>query len=575
MFCALFSFKSAYSQGSQTALNFDGANDFFDSNAGDLSATVNNFTMEFWYNASATITLKPEQNGVTNITGTTGNGQRYLLYPSHGGGATGAFGNSGAGVSVGTNAIQVYEHKSSYMPCLLTYSGPLINAGWNHVAIVYTAKQPTLYINGVFAKTGIVSNQNNVFPSSRVGGSNYGWYAGDIDELRIWNTSRSLAQIRDNMCKKLVGTEANLIRYHKMDDGAGTTSTDATGNQNGTLANMTPATDWIVSGAPIGDNSVHSYPSGGWNGTTLSTLTNPVGEDAIRISNMTGAPTGVHIYGVNQAPNVTCGAVGVGTNDRYFGVFVVGGTAPTYTLRYDYANSPYLNNFSSPNMGVSSRATNSNVTCSAWSDIAATNSIPTNSLTRNSLSGRNEFILTGGVTPLPIELIDFNARLVNDHVLLNWQTASELNNHFFTIERSKNGVKWEEVSIVNGAGNSNQLLDYTAIDEEPYSNTSYYRLKQTDFDGNFSYSDIKVISANFSKSDIFIYPNPANGAVTILGDKEELKTVRIYTILGQDLTETVEVISLNETSKSLDLTNLSPGMYTIKTSTTVNTIYCK
>ncbi len=93
---------------------------------------------------------------------------------------------------------------------------------------------------------------------------------------------------------------------------------------------------------------------------------------------------------------------------------------------------------------------------------------------------------------LPIELIAFNASAAGSEVHLNWSTASELNNDYFTVERSKDGLSWEEVVRVDGAGNSIHRLDYSSVDKRPYAGLSYYRLKQTDFDGQYSIS--KVVS---------------------------------------------------------------------------------
>ncbi|PKR80526.1 hypothetical protein CW751_09125 [Brumimicrobium salinarum] len=92
--------------------------------------------------------------------------------------------------------------------------------------------------------------------------------------------------------------------------------------------------------------------------------------------------------------------------------------------------------------------------------------------------------------PLPIELISFSAdeSAFKNQVDLNWSTASEKNNDFFTLEKSTNGKDWELLKTLNGAGNSTHTLKYRWTDQSPYSGISYYRLKQTDFDGKFSYS---------------------------------------------------------------------------------------
>lgn len=113
--------------------------------------------------------------------------------------------------------------------------------------------------------------------------------------------------------------------------------------------------------------------------------------------------------------------------------------------------------------------------------------------------------------PLPVSLVSFEAHLNNDHVQLNWLTATEINNDFFTIEKSKDGKTWEVVSTVDGAGNSNQLIDYFDTDYSPFDGSSYYRLKQTDFDGKFEYFPPKAVNHNTEGEGFEILsasPNP-------------------------------------------------------------------
>lgn len=115
----------------------------------------------------------------------------------------------------------------------------------------------------------------------------------------------------------------------------------------------------------------------------------------------------------------------------------------------------------------------------------------------------------GGI-PLPIELLSFTADVNNQEVDLKWQTASEINNDYFTVERSMDGENFEPLIIVKGAGNSNQIINYYEVDKDPYSGISYYRLKQTDFDGEFSYSQIISVNITKNNKDINIYPNPVS-----------------------------------------------------------------
>jgi len=175
-------------------------------------------------------------------------------------------------------------------------------------------------------------------------------------------------------------------------------------------------------------------------------------------------------------------------------------------------------------------------------------------------------------TPLPIELIDFFAKQVdNKYVQLAWQTASETNNDYFTIERSENGQKWLELKVVEGAGNSSSSLRYSTIDQHPYSGISYYRLKQTDFDGKFEYSKISSVEIKYIGIDI--YPNPTESQIIITGDKSELEQLKLYNILGQNVTNLIKQFQNGESMMIIDLSSLTEGTYYIKTKTTTNKVY--
>ena len=118
------------------------------------------------------------------------------------------------------------------------------------------------------------------------------------------------------------------------------------------------------------------------------------------------------------------------------------------------------------------------------------------------------------LSPLPVELLNFNAELKDRIVNLTWQTASEHNNDFFTVERSADGFNFEPILHKDGAGNSTTLLSYSDKDLQPLEGVSYYRLKQTDFDGAYEYSDIRVVSSA-TDAQVLIFPNPSRGIILI------------------------------------------------------------
>ena len=180
-------------------------------------------------------------------------------------------------------------------------------------------------------------------------------------------------------------------------------------------------------------------------------------------------------------------------------------------------------------------------------------------------------------TPLPIELINFNVKKINNKSIeIFWQTASERNNDYFTIERSQNGLNWNNIKVIDGAGSSSIVLDYTTYDLNPLTGTTYYRLKQTDFDGEFSYSNI--VSTHISDAianQIDIYPNPTSNKVTIIGEETELEVINVYTILGENVTERLRIIKNNTKKITIDFSKLNTGIYYIKTKNTVNKLYKK
>ncbi|MFO8067401.1 MAG: T9SS type A sorting domain-containing protein, partial [Bacteroidales bacterium] len=122
---------------------------------------------------------------------------------------------------------------------------------------------------------------------------------------------------------------------------------------------------------------------------------------------------------------------------------------------------------------------------------------------------------TDANNPLPVEFLFVDAYLENDFVILDWATATERNNDFFTVERSRDGVNFETVAVIPSKadfGYSNVVLNYSATDTSPLNGVSYYRIKQTDYDGEYDYSNI--VSIHYQKqgdASLTLYPNPNRG----------------------------------------------------------------
>ncbi|MFD1552674.1 hypothetical protein DNU06_09090 [Putridiphycobacter roseus] len=167
--------------------------------------------------------------------------------------------------------------------------------------------------------------------------------------------------------------------------------------------------------------------------------------------------------------------------------------------------------------------------------------------------------------PLPIELASFSAVLNKDKVDLKWRTSSEINNDFFTVERSRDAANWESVTTHDGAGNSNEVINYSAVDHAPLNQLSYYRLKQTDFDGDYKYSE--VISVQCKKEiETKIYPNPTSGDFYInsKGKAGGKIYIQLYNTSGVLVYSKSRMQQAGSSIIHMDLTNkLSPGIYLI------------
>jgi hypothetical protein len=173
--------------------------------------------------------------------------------------------------------------------------------------------------------------------------------------------------------------------------------------------------------------------------------------------------------------------------------------------------------------------------------------------------------------PLPVTLLYFTAKVTNENtVLLQWSTTSESNNDFFTIERSEDGSNFEKVANVPSSGNSNTKQDYTLTDYKPYQGISYYRLRQTDKDGKFSYSQIEKIAISNTTFSATASPNPTRDIVQLKINEETNKKLN-YLLIDINGKVLMKENIINRVTP-INLSNLSQGTYILKVMDKENTI---
>jgi len=159
----------------------------------------------------------------------------------------------------------------------------------------------------------------------------------------------------------------------------------------------------------------------------------------------------------------------------------------------------------------------------------------------------------------------FDAENKGGQNILSWVTATETNNNYFTIERCNDGVQFEPILNVKGAGNSTTPLSYKACDENPYTGINYYRLRQTDYDGNYSYSDIVPVLL-LTEKDLVIFPNPVNTTVNIAYNSISATTMNLQLIdlTGKVVSSFTYDINTGSNTLQINAGDIAPGVYILQ-----------
>jgi hypothetical protein len=196
--------------------------------------------------------------------------------------------------------------------------------------------------------------------------------------------------------------------------------------------------------------------------------------------------------------------------------------------------------------------------------------------------GRGDAMASITSVYLPIELLDFTAYVDGHNAELRWRTATETNNDYFTIERTKDGNNYETIARVKGSGTTSSVRNYQTTDTEPLPGHSYYRLKQTDFDGKFTYSNLAPVDFETvsTENGFSIYPNPSTSGQTmrlnLTAPENEQVLVVVYDTMGKEYFSKI-IITQQSGDNMLALdpnSKLASGVYYV-TATTNNKVFRK
>lgn len=165
------------------------------------------------------------------------------------------------------------------------------------------------------------------------------------------------------------------------------------------------------------------------------------------------------------------------------------------------------------------------------------------------------------INPLPVTLVMFNARAMENAAFLTWRTTSETNNAGFYIERSTDGKHWDEIGFVAGVSGSSQERNYEFSDKTPFSGLNYYRLRQVDLDGTFAYSRTRSVNVNERNADVIVWidENRQGHIKTTAG----IEQVTVFDLSGRG-------IAKSKTS-TIDLTHVAQGILLVRVQTNLGT----
>lgn len=501
--------------GDHAGLTFDGVNDYMDfDGVAPLMAGDNTFTIEYW--ARPNIALYPEASAYLFSVNTAGGGNTLMLGSNRAGGAFMVYDGAGSGTEI-TSSITGND------------------GVWHHVAYVLNGTTGSLYIDGILqgshvAHYTLASDDNWSLAMELDTGNPTNEYVGDIDEVRVWNTVRTITEIQNNMQVELAGDEAGLVGYWRLDEGFGSVAEDVSVNHN--VGTLMYDTDWVITHRPIvvaypnineddtlttvslgsdpdGDVVFVTALSDGDHGTatvdsaaltvTYTPHANWHGTDSLRYA-LTD-PEGlsdtmtffISVHPVADPITITSGIVDTATEKQHYEYVVtlddVDGDA-VVTLQHYPRWTRVGGDTLSGSVPLGSHGDTSFV-------IIASNSMYADTLTvALAIKDSNGMV--------PVELTSFTASAVGMDVRVRWTTATETDNLGFNILRSASQsgpFTLVNDALIPGAGTTVLSQEYTFTDVAVGMGAWFYVLEQVDVTGLRSLSNVVMVELGTSSRD--------------------------------------------------------------------------
>jgi hypothetical protein len=419
----------------------------------------------------------------------------------------------------------------------------------------YSGTAITQYVNLATSGSAAYNGTLKSWAEFAIGRQGTETWAGDIAEVIAFNTSINLAQ--RTIVSNYLSSKYNIAIAAASDFYAG--DTGANGDY-----------DFEVGG--IGQSS-----AGNTNNSFSPSVSGGMG-----ITYVSGFQDGDYIFAGhnlktgNDATNLDCGGMTGSQNQRWIRIWYVDATdvAPKIVsdVTFDMSDGGLAGIV--PANAANYVLLNRAGTSGNWTESMIVPTISGDQITFSGVSLSDGYYTIGtknaSASPLPIELLYLKGNVCNKEVCLEWATASERNNDFYTVQQSDDAINFKNLIDVHSKslnGNSNKKLVYSTIDENPHANINYYRLKQTDLDGTYSYS--KVVSVNALKENnikFTVYPNPSPNNFFLDLSKFENNQKLTITLISPDgkcvyFSELSASDDNHEQIEIIPTTNLAKGIY--------------
>ncbi len=431
----------------------------------------------------------------------------------------------------------------------------LATGTWYHVAVSFdaTTQEMRLYKDAILVNTAtlVPSYTETFLQLGAFQGGNF--FNGTMDEVRIWNTVRTQAELLSTQDCALNGSEPFLLAYYNFNSGVAgannpgdTTLNDLHGlcPANGKLVNFAlngNVSNWVAPGAPI------------------------VGSCTAQVANISAAGNSICIQTGDVTPSFAdstdFGTITPGnSSDRTYvitnnggadliisSISIIGADAASFSI-VSAGDAVVLPGFSTSLIVRFAPSTSSQKN--------ATVTVTSNDIDESIYN----FAITGNALGvLPVTLVSFKATNAGKTGLLTWETAQETKSLGFEIQRSEAGsANWETIGFVNST-NLATGSRYRFTDLAPLKGNNAYRLKQADVDGNFSLSKIEILNFRGDVSSVYLYPNPVQDVMKIVHNDTNL--LNTYATIRSASGSSVQTVLIKNFQQVLDISNLTKGIY--------------